>query len=149
MLEDISPHIYEAVLSREWIAKAIVKSRATYESLDKLLPAPHVIDAIMAEAPNAIEGMIRFEYALQNIQFEVHESESNKDRINAVLSEVLGLASKVGKKLASLPQAAADVISGVHRGGFDTYTTSKVGKLDPNDPLSMVFNDEHIAREES
>ena len=111
-----------------------------------VLPAPHVLEAIMAKAPNAIEGMIRFEYAIQDIQFDAHESESKKDRINVVLTEVLGVARSVGQKLASIPQVAADAISGVHRGGFDTYTPSKVGKLDPTDPLAMVLIT-HMSRE--
>ena len=123
MLDDLDPQngFWDSMKSCAWIAEAIQKARAAYSSSEAVLPPQFEIEGILAKSPNPIEGMIRFGYCIKEIQLNVHESESHTDRVNAVLKEAAKLAAKVGKKLAGLPQAAADKISGINRGGFDQY----------------------------
>lgn len=125
LLEDLSlpdADFWSEVRTTKWIMDAITDARKKYEALDTILPPSHQILAILSQAPNAIEGLLRFEHSLHELKFNVNESAENKHNAEGVLKTIFGVAAKVGNKIATLPQAAADSISGIERGSHDTYT---------------------------
>lgn len=78
----------------------------------------------------------------------MYDSQTQIDKFNAVLHEAASLAARIAKKLAALPQAAADVVSGIHRGGFDQYGRTENIKVDPEDPLDAILGNPEIAKDD-
>ena len=118
--------------------------------MDKLLPDSLTIRGIISQAGNSIEGLIRFERSLHSLQFKASETKDDRDKVTAVMDTFVKLASSAARKASAIPQAAADCISNIGRGGMDTYSASSVGgydatggKVDKDDPLDVVFGDKH------
>lgn len=59
------------------------------------------------------------------------------------------MAARITTKLAAVPQAAADAISGVNRRGFDQYGKAENVKADPDDPLNVILGDPEISKDEA
>lgn len=128
-----------------WLLHAVQRARIEHKTLSKLLPLQDEIARTLHTSKKSIECCISLSMTIRDIQSSAHESGTVTEQINSFIQYVASLAERVKSKLDLLPQAGLDAVSGVHRGGCDSYGPQTHVPVDPENPLSGILGDPEIS----